>query len=69
MIGVMALPGMNLLYAILIAILLYFAIKVFVGRKKRQILRDVGLGICAICGTKIAEDKCPKCDSDKQEKT
>jgi hypothetical protein len=65
MIGVMALPGMNLIYAVLIAILLYFAMKVFVGRRKRQIQREVGQGICAICGTKITENKCPKCDSDK----
>ena len=69
MIGVMALPGMNLIYAALIAILLYFAIKVFVGRRKRQIQREIGQGICAVCGAKIAENKCPNCDSDKQEKT
>ena len=69
MIGVMALPGMNLIYAVLIAILLYFAMKVFVGRRKRQIQREVGEGICAICGAKIIENKSPKCDSDKQEKT
>ncbi|MFZ0183665.1 MAG: hypothetical protein WBV92_06365 [Nitrosotalea sp.] len=69
MIGLMALPGMNLLYATLIAILLFFAMKVFVGRRKRQILREVGQGICAICGAKITENKCPTCDSDKQEKT
>jgi hypothetical protein len=68
MIGLLALPGMNLIYAILIAILLYFAMKVFVGRRKRQIQREVGQGICAICGAKITENKCPKCDSDKQEK-
>jgi hypothetical protein len=69
MIGLMALPGMNLLYATLIAILLFFAMKVFVGRRKRQILREVGQGICAICGAKITENKCPTCDLDKQEKT
>lgn len=69
MIGVMALPGMNLIYAILIAITLYFAMKVFVGRRKRQIQREVGQGICAVCGTKITENKCPNCDLDKQEKT
>jgi len=69
MIGLMALPGMTLLYAVLIAVLLYFAMKVFVGRKKRQIQREVGQGICAICGAKIVENKCPKCDSDPQEKT
>ena len=69
MIGLMALPGMTLLYAILIAVLLYFAMKVFVGRKKRQIQREVGQGICAVCGAKIIENKCPKCDSNLQEKS
>ena len=67
MIGVMALPGMNLIYAILIAITLYFSMKVFVGRRKRKIQSEVGQGICAICGAKIIENKCPKCDLDKQE--
>ena len=69
MIGLLALPGMNLIYAVIIAILLYFAMKVFVGRRKKQIQREVGEGICAICGTQIIENKCPKCDSEKQEKT
>ena len=43
--------------------------KVFVGRRKRQIEREVGAGICVTCGAKIQENKCPNCDSDKQEKT
>jgi phosphate/sulfate permease len=67
MIGMMAiLPP---IYALIIAILIYFAMKVFVGRRKKQIQKDMGEGICAICGAKIIENKCPKCDSEKQEKT
>jgi len=66
MIGMMAILAP--IYALIIAILIYFAMKVFVGRRKRQIQREVGQGICAICGAKIIENKCPKCDSDKQEK-
>lgn len=50
-------------YALVIAILAYFGIRVFVGRRKRQIQREIGQGICAICGTKISGGKCPKCDS------
>ena len=68
MIGVMALPNMNLAYAVIIAILIYFAMKVFIGRRKKQIEKEVGVGICAVCGAKIQENKCPNCDSDKQEK-
>jgi hypothetical protein len=63
MIGVMALPGMNLIYAVLIAVLIYFGMKVFVGRRKKQVQREVGKGLCATCGTKILDNKCPNCDS------
>lgn len=63
MIGVMALPHMNLIYAVVIAFLLYFAIRVFIGRRKRQIQKEVGQGICAVCGTKAIDGKCPKCDT------
>lgn len=55
-------------YALVIAILIYFGMKVFVGRRKKQIEREVGAGICAVCGVKIEENKCPNCDSDKLEK-
>ncbi len=63
MIGVMALPNMNLTYALIIAILIYLSIKVFIGRRKRQIEREIGQGACVTCGTKIIDNKCPKCDS------
>jgi Flp pilus assembly protein TadB len=60
MIGMMAfLPP---IYALVIAVLIYFGIKVFVGRRKRQIQREIGQGICAVCGAKITGGKCPKCD-------
>ena len=55
-------------YALVIAILIYFVMKVFVGRRKKQIEREVGAGICAICGAKIQETQCPNCASDKLEK-
>ncbi|MDE1813028.1 MAG: hypothetical protein KGH87_01550 [Thaumarchaeota archaeon] len=50
-------------YALVIAVLIYFGIRVFVGRRKRQIQREIGQGICATCGAKIMDNKCPKCDS------
>ena len=60
MIGMMAfLPPA---IALVIAVLIYFAIRVFVGRRKRQIQKEVGQGICAVCGAKVVEGKCPKCD-------
>ncbi|MDH2907296.1 MAG: hypothetical protein PXX83_04275 [Candidatus Nitrosotalea sp.] len=50
-------------YALVIAVLIYFGIRVFVGRRKRQIQREIGQGICATCGAKIMDSKCPQCDS------
>jgi hypothetical protein len=49
-------------YSSLIGILLYFGIKVYVGRKRKMIENDVGQGICMECGFKIIDDKCPNCD-------
>ena len=61
MIGMMAfLPPA---IALVIAVVFYFAIRVFVGRRKRQIQKEVGQGICAVCGAKVIDDKCPKCDA------
>jgi membrane protein implicated in regulation of membrane protease activity len=54
-----------LVYAVIIAIVTYFGIRVFVGRRKKQIQKAVGEGICAICGTKIIQNKCPNCDEPK----
>jgi len=48
----------------LIGILLYFGIKVYVGRKRRIIEEDVGEGVCMECGFKIIDKKCPNCDSE-----
>ncbi len=55
-------PFMGLVYAVIIVILLYFGIKVYVGKKKQSIKRDTGEGICIECGSKILNKKCPNCD-------
>jgi hypothetical protein len=55
-------PFMAPIYAAIIGILLYFGIKVYVGRKRKMIENDVGQGICMECGFKIIDDKCPNCD-------
>ncbi len=60
MIGMMAILAP--IYAAIIAILVYFTIRVFVGRKKRRMETEIGRGICAVCGEKIIEDKCTNCD-------
>ena len=56
------LPFMAPVYAVIIAILIYFGIKVFVGRRQRQIESDVGEGICVDCGSKIINKKCTNCN-------
>lgn len=60
MIGLM--PFMAPIYAVIIAILVYFGVKVFVGRRKKIILEKLGQGICANCGEKITNNKCQTCD-------
>jgi phosphate/sulfate permease len=49
--------------AIGIAIAIYLGIRVFVIRKKQQMQKAVGEGVCATCGEKILENKCPNCDT------
>ena len=55
-------PFMAPIYAIIISILIYFGIKVFVGRRKKLIEQKIGEGLCAVCGEKIIDKKCPSCD-------
>jgi len=55
-------PFMAPVYATIIVLLMYFGIKVYVGKRKQSIERDVGEGICMECGSKIFNKKCPNCD-------
>ncbi len=55
-------PFIAPIYAAIIGILMYFGIKVYVGRKRRMIENDVGEGVCMECGFKIIDKKCPNCD-------
>jgi flagellar biosynthesis component FlhA len=55
-------PFMPPIYAIIIAIAIYFGIKVFVGRRKKSMAKEIGEGFCVECGEKIIEKKCPNCD-------
>ena len=56
-------PFIGMAYALAIAFLVYFGIKVFVGRRKRQIQKETGYGICADCGANLDNKKCPNCTS------
>ena len=64
MIGLM--PFMAPVYAAIIVILMYFGIKVYVGKRTQSIHKDVGEGICMECGARIFNKKCPNCDSTKE---
>lgn len=64
LIGLMGV-GLPPIYAIIISITIYFGIRIFVGRRKKMIERDIGEGICANCGSKIENKKCPICDRKK----
>jgi hypothetical protein len=55
-------PFMQPIYAIIISIMIYFGIKVFVGRRKKLIANKIGDGLCVACGEKIIDKKCPRCD-------
>ncbi len=61
MVGLM--PFMAPVYAAMIVIIMYFGIKVYVGKRRELIERDVGEGICMECGAKVSNKKCPNCDS------
>ena len=53
-------------YSAIIVIALYFGIKIYVGKKRQLIQRDVGEGICMECGSKIINKKCTNCDSEEE---
>ena len=53
-------------YSAIIVIGLYFGIKIYVGKKRQLIQRDVGEVICMECGSKIINKKCTTCDSGEE---
>ena len=55
-------PFMAPVYAMIIAILIFFGFKIFVTKRKKTILGKIGEGLCANCGEKIINKKCPNCD-------
>jgi len=59
-------PFMAPVYAAIIVILLYFGIKLYVGKKRQSIQNDVGEGICMECGSKIFNNTCSNCNLSKE---
>jgi predicted membrane protein len=59
-------PFTGLAIAVVIVTIMYFAIKVYVEKRKQSIEQDVGEGICMECGSKIFNKKCPSCDYSKE---
>ena len=55
-------PFTGLALAMIIVIIMYFGIKLYVNKRKQSIENDVGEGICMECGSKVFDNKCPKCD-------
>jgi len=59
-------PFMSPVYAAIIVIIMYFGIKMYVGKRKQLIQKDVGEGICMECGSRVFNKKCPNCDYSKE---
>ena len=59
-------PFMGAAYAAIIVVIMYFGIKIYVGKRKQSILQDVGDGICMECGAKVLDKKCTNCDDLKE---
>ncbi|MFB5629662.1 MAG: hypothetical protein ACE5RR_06985, partial [Nitrosarchaeum sp.] len=55
-------PFTGLFAAALIVIAMYFGIKFYVITKNKSIKKEIPEGICAECGSKISDQKCPNCD-------
>ena len=48
-------------FAVAIAVAVFFGIKWYSGRRQRQILSEIGKGICAECGSAVTGEECPQC--------
>ena len=62
MLGLMAIPSISPFYAVLIAIGIFFGIKLFVKNRQKFLEKQIGEGFCAECGEKVINKKCPNCD-------
>jgi len=56
------LPFTAPIYAVIIAIGIFFGIKLFVKNRQKFLKKQIGEGFCAACGEKVINKKCPNCD-------
>lgn len=54
-------PFMAPIFAMGIGTAIFFGIKYAVARNQKTLEKEVGEGICAECGAKIQNSKCPNC--------
>jgi len=54
------LPFMAPIYAVIIAIGIFFGIKLFVKNRQKFLEKQIGEGFCAECGEKSHKQKMPK---------
>ncbi len=55
-------PFMAPIYAVIIAIGIFFGIKLFVKNRQKFLEKQIGEGFCVECGEKVINKKCPNCD-------
>ena len=48
-------------YSIVVAAAVFFGIKAYSTKRQKDVLKQVGKGICAECGYPLAKDGCPRC--------
>jgi len=56
------LPFIATIYAVIIAIGIFFGIKLFVKNRQKFLEKQIGEGFCAECGEKVINKKCLNCD-------
>lgn len=55
-------PFVAPILAIIGAAAVFFGIKLYTERRRRDIMYDIGSGVCAECGSAIVGNQCPQCD-------
>ena len=60
-------PFIGISYALVVAFFVYFGIKIFVGRRRRQLLEATGDGLCANCGAQLHDKRCLNCNNNNND--
>ena len=59
-------PFMGLVYAVMIAMGIFFVVKAFTHSREKFLEKKIGEGFCAQCGEKVINKKCPNCDKSEK---